>query len=159
MAGTKRFKWKMEDLESALEDVKEGKLSVRAAAQKYEVPKSTVHDHLKHHDAGAKPGPAPVLTKAEEHELVQWIIEMSGIGYGQCRQQVCLIVKQILDHNKRPNPLTGNMPGKDWWHRFLKRHPQLSERTPQALQMCRAKVCTPEAMNRWYADYEQSMTY
>lgn len=47
------------------------------------------------------------------------------------------------------------LPGKDWWHAFLKRHPQLSLRTPQALQKCRAKACTPEAMNKWYRDYEQ----
>lgn len=154
MAG-KRGQWSMENLEKALQDVRENQLSVRAAAQKHEVPKSTLHDHLKSHDPRAKPGPAPILNRMEEDELVKWIVDMSEIGYGQCRQQVCLMVKKILDRDHRANPFPDNMPGKDWWHGFLRRNPQLSIRTPQALQICRAKACSPETMNKWYADYEQ----
>ena len=45
MASAKRRNWKVEDLEKAVEEVKEGKLTVRAAAMKYDVPKSTIHDH------------------------------------------------------------------------------------------------------------------
>lgn len=60
---------------------------------------------------------------------------MSEIGYGQCRQHICLMVKKLLEQNKRPNPFTDNLPGKDWWHdAFLKRHPQIGIRTPQALE-------------------------
>lgn len=112
MAG-KRCQWRVENLDKAFQDVRENQLSVRAAAQKYEVPKSTLHDHLNSHEPQGKPGPAPVLNRMEEDELVKWIIEMSEIGYGQCRQQVCLMVKKILDHDKRPNPFPENMPGKD----------------------------------------------
>ena len=104
---------------------------------------------------GPRPGPVPILGDKEENELVKWIIEMSAIGYGQCRQQVCLMVKKILDHNKKPNPFPNNLPGKCWWYAFLRRHPELSTRTPQALQMCRAKACSPEAMDKWYCEFEQ----
>ena len=72
----------MENLEKALQDVIDNQLSVRAAARKHEVPKSTLHDRLKSHDLHAKQGPAPVLSKKEEEELVKWIIDMSEIGYG-----------------------------------------------------------------------------
>ncbi len=42
----------------------------------------------------SRPGPAPVLTVKGEKELVQWIIKMAEIGYGQCRQQVTTMVKK-----------------------------------------------------------------
>ncbi len=124
MASKKKCKWTLENLEKALEEVKDGKLSVRSAASKYEIPKSTVHGHLTHHDPGAKPGPALILSRTEEDELTKWIIEMSTIGYGQCRQQICLIVKRILDRENRVTPFPDNLPGKDWWQAFLRRHPE-----------------------------------
>lgn len=101
----KRGNWDSDDLVRAIKDVAEGRLSVRGAAEKYQIPKSTIHDHisLKVKEA-SRHGPAPILTKEEENELVQWIIKMSDIGYGQCKQQVCRMVKKLLDQNGRSNP-------------------------------------------------------
>ena len=36
---------------------------------------------------------------------------------------------------------------------FLKRHPVLSVRKPESLQSCRASSCTPERLDKWFADY------
>ena len=68
---------------------KEGKLSVRGASMKYGIPRSTIHDHasLKVKKM-SNPGPSPVLTSEEERELVQWVIKMVEIDYGQCRQHL-----------------------------------------------------------------------
>ena len=66
---------------------------------------------------------------------------MAEIGYGQTRQQITEMVKKILDRTGRSNPFTNNKPGKDWWYAFLRRHPEVSLRTPQALQACRAASC------------------
>lgn len=60
MSGIKKCKWTLDNLEK---EVKEGRLSIRAAASKYGVPRSTVHDHLTYHEPGVKPGPAPILKK------------------------------------------------------------------------------------------------
>ena len=149
-------KWTPKDLEEAIRDVQEGKCSVRAAAARHDVPKSTLHDHVSMKvNKISKPGPSPILREDEEDELVKWIKEMNSIGYGQCRQQVCLVVKRWLDSNERPNPFPNNLPGKDWWYAFLRRHPDISLRTPQALETCRASACTPAVINKWYHDYEQ----
>ena len=88
-------------------------------------------------------------------ELVDWIISMAEVGYGQCREQVCCMVKKILDNHPRPNPFRDNLPGKDWWYAFLKRNPEITLRTPQALESYRAKACTPAALLKWYTDFEQ----
>ena len=86
-------------------EVQERKLSIREAATKYDIPKSTVYDHTSRKvQEGSRPGPSPVLTKEEEAELVQWVIKMSEVGYGQCRQQVCTMVKRgILANSKTSN--------------------------------------------------------
>ena len=65
------------------------------------------------------------------------------------------MVKKILDRTGRPNPFQDNRPGKDWWYMFLHRHPNVSLKTPQTLQICRASSCTAEVMDKWYSDYEQ----
>uniref|UniRef100_A0A1X7T0B7 HTH psq-type domain-containing protein n=1 Tax=Amphimedon queenslandica TaxID=400682 RepID=A0A1X7T0B7_AMPQE len=118
MATATRGKWKAEDLEKAIKEVRNGRLSVREAAIKYSIPKSTIHDHSssKVKQISARPDPSPILMIQEERELVDWIIHMAEIGYGQCRQQVTTMVSRILDKYKRPNPFPNNIPGKDWWH-------------------------------------------
>ena len=119
----KRGDWAFNALEKATQEVQEGKLSIRGAASKYGIPRSTIHDHTSCKvKEVSRPGPSPVLAKKEEEELVQWAIKMSEIGYGQCRQQVCSMVKRLLDKTGRPNPFQDNLPGKTWWYSFLKRH-------------------------------------
>ncbi len=85
MAGVRdRRKWDSDDLKKAIEDVQEGRLSIRRAALKYGVPKSTLHDHASHRvEPLSRPGPPPVLSREEENDLEQWIIKMSEIGYGR----------------------------------------------------------------------------
>jgi len=65
------------------------------------------------------------------------------------------MVKKLLDKDNRPNPFTDNLPGKDWWYAFLRRHPKLSMRSPEPLQLARATACTEEAIRRWYVEFEQ----
>ena len=98
-----------------------------------------LHDHASHKvEPLSRPGPPPVLSSEEENDLEQWIIKMSEIGYGQCKQQA------------QSSPFPNNLPGKDWWYAFLKRHSQLSLRTSQALELHIAKMCTPSTLNKWY---------
>ncbi len=35
---------------------------------------------------------------------------MSEIGYGQCKQQACTMVKRLLDKNGRSSPFPNNLP-------------------------------------------------
>ena len=66
--------WSAGDLENALSLVKEQHVSLREAAQAYEIPKSTLHDHYSGKVKGCRRGPTPYLTEAEEQELVDWAL-------------------------------------------------------------------------------------
>ena len=61
--------------------------------------------------ANARSGPPPILTKDEEAELVEWIINMNRIGYGRTKDQLTLTVKALLDKDNRPNTFKNNRPG------------------------------------------------
>ena len=60
------------------------------------------------------------------------------------------VVSDYFKQSKKPNPFKNGAPGEDWWVRFMKRHPELSKRKPQALQMVRARAATPEVVNHWF---------
>ncbi|KAJ8048106.1 hypothetical protein HOLleu_00279 [Holothuria leucospilota] len=88
-AGKPDKQYKDATLVECKETIKSGKYSVRKASSVYEIPCSTLMDKL----SGRTPvhttqGPSPVLTKAEEKNLVEWIFYMGKIGYGQRESSV-----------------------------------------------------------------------
>ena len=65
------------------------------------------------------------------------------------------MVQAIIKKDNRPNPFTNNRPGKKWWKLFKERHPVLSLRQPEHLQLSRARCCTPEEIRTWFVEFEQ----
>ena len=55
----KRPKSRPIDIAKATQEVEEGKSSLRAVAKKYDMPTSTLHDHVTGKVEGTKPGPPP----------------------------------------------------------------------------------------------------
>ena len=149
-------KWTNDELSAAIEELCTSKKSIRAVALEYGIPKSTLCTYVSGNvEIGCKPGPDTILTTAEEEMLVNYAIHMSEIGYGCTKEQILLTVKKILDTDHRPNPFKANKPGKKWWELFKKRHPTLSLRTPEHLQLCRVQSCTPEVIKAWFHEYDQ----
>ena len=70
-----RYKeWGEEQLQRAYQDVKEGRLSIRRAAELYSVPKSTLSDRVSGRvQFGSDSGPARYLTDEDEEELANFL--------------------------------------------------------------------------------------
>ena len=92
----------------------EGGMSFRKAAKMYGIPKTTIHDRVAGRIAltTTRSGPPTILTPAEEDQLVNHIIKCGKVGYPLSKTDVKLVVKHILDEDKRPNPFPENKPGK-----------------------------------------------
>ena len=103
---------------------------------------------------GGRPGPASILTPAEEQRLVNYAVHMAQIGYGYTRDQILNIVAKIVAKDGRKNPFVDGRPGRKWWSLFKKRNPTVTLRTPEKLQLARAKCCTPEILTIWYNEFE-----
>ena len=147
--------WTPEDLNNALLLVEEKGASIRAASREYGIPKSTLHDHCTGKAKRFVRGPTPYLTPAEEQQLADWAVQMGRIGYGRTKEQISSAVKKLLDRYGRQNPFVDNRPGKDWWYAFLRRHPELTMRSPEHLQLARASACSKEVLSKWYVAFKQ----
>ena len=149
-------KWSGETLKAALEngDFRDGKLSLSKLAKIYDIPKSTLHRYLKQQSCTKeRHGPKPVLSEDEETAIATWLKEMAKLGFGRTKDQVCEVVKKILDTEKRKTPFTNNRPQKDWWYGFLRRHPELQMKKTADLEVARAIACKPERLKKWYDQY------
>ena len=140
----------------AVEDVRSNKLTVRKAAQQYGIPKSTLALYVSGKlQTGVRPGPASILSPEEEQRIIDYAVHMGQIGYGRTREQIFDIVAKIMTKDGRPNPFVDGKPGRKWWALFKKRHPEISLRTPEKLQLARAKCCTPEVQGAWYEGFRE----
>ena len=140
----KHMKYSAEDLTAAIEEVRSGTLSLYSAAKKYNIPQTTLFGQVK----GTHGRKASRLTEEEESTIVETCLIFSEWGYGLGKKEILSIIHDYLVTNKKTHPK--GVPNDDWWNGFMKRHPQLSLRKAQALQICRAKASTPEIINHWF---------
>lgn len=75
-----RSKYSQEDLLKAIEDVKDKKLSIRAASILYGIPRTTIGDHIEGR-AGPKVGRPTELSEDEEAIIVKRLLYMAKWGY------------------------------------------------------------------------------
>lgn len=139
-----------EQMANAINDVNKG-VSVGVAASRYDVPRITLRNKV----TGKSPvdcrfGPATILSQDEENVLVQWLFKMSDSHFPVTKDHLLDSVQKIITEKKLDScPFKDNRPGKKWFYAFLKRHPEISERTAQNLTKARDNV-TEEDLKKWF---------
>ena len=73
------------------------------------------------------------------------------MGYGLTIEDIKVIAFKIADLSGRPHPFKNGRAGRDWYEGFLKRHPQLSLRKPEALSYARAKNANAKVIEDFFA--------
>ena len=67
---------------------------------------------------------------------------------------------EYLVKKGKPNPFgISGAPGRDWWSRFLKRHPELAQRKPQHLTRARAEAANPEVLDEWFLKVQSLFSF
>ena len=125
-----------------MKEVCAGRAGVKAAARKYGIPRSSLHDHLSGKSTKRHRGPTTVLTPAIE-EIATTCIVLQEFGFPLSKELVGVIIRELLNDNGHENPFTYGTPGRDWWQHFLCRWPILSQRKPQHLPKTRVLGATP----------------
>ena len=115
---------------------------MHSVAHKFGIPPTILHEKV-----GA--GGPTVLSISEEQEIAVACMTLADMGFGLTREVVGGIVSDYLLENSIPNPFTNGVPGKDWWQRFLKQWPCITERKPQHLVTKRAAAGVPDIINAW----------
>ncbi|XP_068704169.1 uncharacterized protein [Montipora foliosa] len=143
-----------ENFLNAMKDVREGRMSTRKAAQKWELKKSTLHDRLNGSvNFDRRKGPSQVLTKAEESQFADWLIELANRGFGLLKDGFLKAVKKILDKDGRTTPFKDNKPGNKWFGSYIKRNPKVKLRKARHLEKKRASI-SKDAVDTWFTDFE-----
>jgi hypothetical protein len=120
----------------AVAQVKKQKMSVREAALKYVVKRSTLHDIIRGKVA-AEVGRPTVLDK-EEKIIVERLLLMSEWGFPMTCTELTHLLKTYLDGLGKTIRFVGNLPGLDFVKGFMKSHPTLTTRTTFMIKRARA---------------------
>jgi transposase len=98
--GARRKSYNAEDVEEAVNAVKVEGLSLRVASERYNVPKSTIKDHLAD-GHGSVIGRPTVLSQEEEDQLLEKIQILAEWGFPLTERDLCHFVKTYLDKKGR----------------------------------------------------------
>lgn len=112
------------DLQTAMDCVQSGSLSLRQATEQYKVPKSTLSRKLKsglsaEESMTEKRGRKTVLSQQDEELLASHLRVLSKWGYGLSRDSVCDVAKEFCEANSIVLPWGSKKLNSDWVHRFL----------------------------------------
>ena len=108
--------WNDVNMMKAITLVEQG-TSIRYAAEKCGVPKSTLHDRVSGKiRQSKKSGPDPYLMMKEKEKLASFPVKCAKIGYPHTQSQVLSLVQQILEHKGITISVTSG-----WWERFSSR--------------------------------------
>lgn len=94
-----------------------------------------------------------MFTVEQESQLVKYLARASDIYFGLTPFEVRKLAKQyaVKLNLKIPNNWEANdCAGRDWFTGFLKRHPTLSIRTPQATSLARATSFNPHNVKMFF---------
>jgi transposase len=106
-----------ETFNNAISAVKNG-MSLRKAAEKFQIPKSTLSNKMTGKTAvGAWSGRKPYLKREVENELVDKVKKASSMGFGTSRRQFLLKVGTLCQKTSVARFKHG-APRKDWYYSF-----------------------------------------
>jgi hypothetical protein len=111
--------------------------SIRSAGRCFGIPPTSLRDHIYGRSLERKRGRQGVLSNKEEAELVDYILKMQDLGWPMTIGLVRLKVAQICQD--RSKPFTNGILGQGWLRWFRRRHPELTLRSSQGLEVKRAR--------------------
>ena len=142
--------WSQEGMKAAMKAVIESGMSIRQAAEKHNIPKSTLGDRISGRVLpGATSGPSCYLSGIEEEELVNFLCRVAQIGHGRTRSEVIGIVERVLASRGIMRSVSAG-----WWSSFISRHPKVALRTPATLSLARAAASDRDILDNYFDELE-----
>ena len=145
--------WTDAQLEKVLSAITDDGMKIREASRLYNIPTTSLRNHLWGTTPRRHRGICPTLKHDEELKLVEFIFKMQEIGYPLTPTDLRVKVAQATQHRQTPWSATG-LPGSGWLRSFRRRHPEISLRKSQELADARAKNMCPATVNGFYANLE-----
>lgn len=127
--------------------------SVRQAALQFDIPKSTLSDHVTGRvKLGSHSGPPRYLTDAEEEELSSFITLCASIGCAKSKKEIVSVVEAVLQSKGKQINISNG-----WWESFRRRHPNFTLRTAEKLSYARLVVTNRDIMDKYFDLLERTL--
>ncbi|XP_071133040.1 jerky protein homolog [Mytilus edulis] len=144
----------VEALKNAVDAVKSG-MSIRKAAIRYGVPKSSLNDRT----TGKKPialefGRKPTIPIEIEDRMVEVVLTLSEKGFGITKRQMLARVGTLVRQMDLKTPFKNGIPGKDWWKGFKNRHPEVVIRKPEKLSTVRSRMLNATVVGNYFKELQ-----
>ncbi|KAB0793820.1 hypothetical protein PPYR_13440 [Photinus pyralis] len=148
---TKPPEYTKEDLESAVQAVKNGELTMYRAAKTYKIPKATIYKRVKglRGVKSSSLGRAPALPHDVEEKIASGIKIMEKWGFGLSKKEVLETIGRYINANNIKTPFRNGIPGNDFFSRFKRDH-NLSQKKPQAVEVARKRSMDPFIINSYF---------
>jgi len=133
-------------------------LSYRDAEEKFKIPRSVLHRHVKLPGTRTRSGPPTILEEEVEQLIAKSLITCGTWGYPLTTLDLKLVVKGYLDRRGiRESRFKDNTPGDEWVRGFLRRHHDLlSKRVCQNIKRSRAAV-SPSIINSYFDELDVTL--
>lgn len=156
----KERSYTIDQLIEAIRRIKEKKISFRQAEAIYSIPRSTLVDQLKK-EVITEPiqGAKPVFNSSQEKELENYILESCRVFYGVTIPQIRKIAYDYAAANRLKNNFNNEhkIAGLDWYYNFMRRHPNISLRRPEATSLNRVTAFNKEETQRFFTNLQDLM--
>lgn len=151
---SRRFTYTEEALASALSDIRGNVRGIREACRHYLVPRSTIQDRLSGRVAEQKRkvGPDPIFGFDGEKKIVDWVIELAKSGISINKYDLLDTVTKLAKELGIDHRFPGGKPGIRWYLSFLKRHPNISIREPEAINKAREAI-KESSIRKWFSNF------
>jgi len=139
-----------ERLGRAVAALRRGKVTIRAAALQFNVPKSTLVDRSKLKGAPlVLRGRKPVLPEVVEKALAKRLIDMASRGFGVDPMHLGILASSVADELRID--LGSWVGGQKWRKGFYRRNPSLATRTTTRTVAGRLTKYNRISVEQWFA--------
>ena len=126
----------------ALTALREGWMGLNAVARLYSISKPTLRRPLTKYANGStlKRGRGTCLPHNFETNLVEHVVRQEKLLFGITRKDLMKLAYELAERNGLQHVFSRDKKSaeKDWFSRFIKRHPTLSLRQPEATSLARS---------------------
>nr|CAI5820942.1 unnamed protein product [Callosobruchus analis] len=117
-------------------------MAVRAASNEFGIPRRTLRNHVSSGSATKRIGRPCILTEERELDLESRIVRLADVGMPITSKCLRRSVYKYVEIMKIPHnfPSLTALAGRKWVKLFLKRHPNISRRKAQHMNVARSSL-------------------
>ena len=154
-----RGSYGVDNLQEALRQVRAGEISKRKAESVYGIPRRTLSRHMKGevHKIGNLGRFDCDLAPEYEAALVSHALELQKMLFGLNTVELRKLAFELAEKQEINHRFKNKTAGKTWLKGFLRRHPELAIRSPEATSLGRAVGFNKPSVDKFFNLYKSEL--